>query len=96
MEEIRHECHLQTRYRVRDNGRLHRSQHDNQAGEGIAPIRQGWILDHGDIEESRGHTVKPQDNGNILDDKLVEELPNQRPPLWSEGGKSGDASWEAA
>ena len=51
MEEITHECHPQTRYRARDNGRLNRSQRDNQPGEGLAPIRQGWILGRGNIEE---------------------------------------------
>ena len=88
MEEISHECHLQTRYRVRDNKRLHRSQRDNRPGEGLAPIRRGWILGRGDIEEYQGHTVKPEDNRNISDDKLVEEFPNLRPPLRSKGGKS--------
>ena len=88
MEEIPHECNLQTRYRVRDNGRLNRSQRDNRPGEVLAPIRRRWILGRGDIEEYQGHTVKREDNGNISDDKLVEEFPNQRPPLPSKGGKS--------
>ena len=57
-------------------------------GEGHAPIRRGWTLGRVNIEEYQGHTVKPEDNGNISDDKLIEEFPNQRPPLRSKGGKS--------
>ncbi len=44
--------------------------------KGLAPLRRKWILARADVEEYRGRDVKPEDNGNIGDDKLVAEFPN--------------------
>ena len=56
--------------------------------KGLAPLRREWIMARGDVEEYEGRTVKPEDNGNVGDDKLVDEFPNKRLPLRSIGAKS--------
>ena len=55
--------------------------------KGLVPLRREWILARGDVEEYEGREVKPEDNGNIADDKLVAEFPNKRPPLRAKPGK---------
>jgi len=55
--------------------------------KGLAPLRRDWILARGDVEEYQGRDVKPEDNGNIADDKLVAEFPNKRSPLRAKEGK---------
>ncbi len=55
--------------------------------KGLAPLRRDWILARGDVEEYQGRDVKPEDNGNIADDKLVAEFPNKRNPLRAKEGK---------
>jgi len=55
--------------------------------KGLAPLRRDWIMARGDVEEYEGRTVKPEDNGNVGDDKLVDEFPNKRMPLRAIGGK---------
>ncbi len=55
--------------------------------KGLAPVRRPWVMARGDVEEYRGRDVKPEDNGNIGDDKLVAEFPNKRMPLRAIGGK---------
>ena len=53
--------------------------------KGLAPLRREWIMARGDVEEYQGRTVKPEDNGNVGEDKLVAEFPNKRPPLRAKG-----------
>jgi len=55
--------------------------------KGLAPLRRNWVLARGDVEEYQGRNVKPEDNGNIADDKLVAEFPNKRPPLRAKDGQ---------
>ena len=55
--------------------------------KGLAPLRRDWIVARGDVEEYEGRSVKPEDNGNIGDDKLVDEFPNKRAPLRSKDGQ---------
>ena len=55
--------------------------------QGLAPLRRPWIEARGDVEEYEGRAVKPEDNGNIADDKLVAEFPNIRPPLRAKNGQ---------
>ncbi len=55
--------------------------------KGLAPLRREWIMARGDVEEYEGRAVKPEDNGNIGDDKLVDEFPNKRAPLRANNGQ---------
>jgi phosphomethylpyrimidine synthase len=55
--------------------------------KGLAPMRRDWIMARGDVEEYQGRSVKPEDNGNIADDKLVAEFPNKRLPLRGKAGR---------
>jgi len=54
--------------------------------QGLPRLRESWIRARGDVEEYRGRDVKPEDNGNISDDKLVAEFPNKQNPLRSKNG----------
>ena len=54
---------------------------------GLEPLRRDWIIRRDDVEEYKGRETKPEDNGNISADKLVDEFPNKRPPLRSIGKK---------
>jgi len=54
--------------------------------KGLAPLRRDWIMARGDVEEYQGRSVKPEDNGNVGEDKLVAEFPNKRQPLRSKDG----------
>jgi phosphomethylpyrimidine synthase len=54
--------------------------------KGLAPLRRDWIMARGDVEEYQGRSVKPEDNGNVGEDKLVAEFPNKRQPLRSKNG----------
>mgnify|MGYP001370978408 CR=1 FL=1 len=54
---------------------------------GLSPIREDWIIGRGDVEEYLGRKVKPEDNGNIADNKLVDEFPNKRLPVRGKSGK---------
>jgi len=53
--------------------------------KGLDPLRLEWIKARGDVEEYQGRTVKPEDNGNVGEDKLVDEFPNKRNPLRAKG-----------
>jgi phosphomethylpyrimidine synthase len=55
--------------------------------KGLTPLRRDWIMARGDVEEYQGRSVKPEDNGNIADDKLVTEFPNKRLPLRGKAGR---------
>ncbi|TSJ60533.1 phosphomethylpyrimidine synthase ThiC [Starkeya sp. 3C] len=53
---------------------------------GLARPRDEWVLARGDVEEYVGRDVKPEDNGNVGDDRLVAPFPLQRRPLRAKGG----------
>ena len=55
---------------------------------GLEPLRRDWIIRRGDAEEYKGREIKPEDNGNISADKLVDEFPNKRSPVRGIGKKS--------
>jgi phosphomethylpyrimidine synthase len=55
---------------------------------GLEPLRRAWIIRRGDVEEYKGREIKPEDNGNISADKLVDEFPNKRSPVRGIGKKS--------
>jgi len=55
--------------------------------KGLPRLRDPWVRARGDVEEYIGREVKPEDNGNISDDKLVSEFPNKQNPLRAIGGK---------
>jgi phosphomethylpyrimidine synthase len=44
---------------------------------GLKPVREGWIAARG-FDEVQGRAVKPEDNGDISDDKLVPQCPAKR------------------
>lgn len=54
--------------------------------QGLAPIRQDWIMARGDVEPYEARAVKPEDNGFVEGDRLVAEFPNLRTPLRSKDG----------
>ncbi len=53
---------------------------------GLPRLRLPWIEARGDTQIYAGRAVKPEDNGNISDDKLVSEFPNKAAPLRSSTG----------
>ena len=54
--------------------------------KGLAPLRRGWTMERGDVEEYDGRIVKPEDNGGATGDRLVAEFPNLRKPLRAKAG----------
>ncbi len=53
---------------------------------GLPRIREGWIEDRGDTELYEGRDVKPEDNGNIGEDKLVPQFPIANQPRRAKAG----------
>ncbi len=53
---------------------------------GLPRLREGWIEARGDTEIYRGRDVKPEDNGNVGDDKLVPEFPIKNQPRRAKDG----------
>lgn len=53
---------------------------------GLPRIREGWIIARGDTEEYTARHVKPEDNGNVGEDKLVPEFPNLTKPRRAKAG----------
>ncbi|MGJ3261172.1 MAG: phosphomethylpyrimidine synthase ThiC [Rhodospirillales bacterium] len=53
---------------------------------GLPRIREAWIDARGDIEAYAGRDVKPEDNGNVGDDKLVPEFPARNQPRRAKAG----------
>src|SRR6266404_5148655 len=45
--------------------------------EGLPPLRRGWIVGRGDVEEYQGRDIKPEDNGYLT--VGAEEYARQRP-----------------
>jgi phosphomethylpyrimidine synthase len=53
---------------------------------GLPRIREGWIEDRGDTELYQAREVKPEDNGNIGEDKLVPQFPIANQPRRAKAG----------
>ncbi len=53
---------------------------------GLPRIRESWIDARGDTEAYGGRDVKPEDNGNVGDDKLVPEFPARNQPRRAKSG----------
>lgn len=53
---------------------------------GLPRIREGWIEDRGDTELYQAREVKPEDNGNIGEDKLVPQFPMANQPRRAKAG----------
>ena len=54
--------------------------------EGLPRIREAWIKARGDVEEIDGRAVKPEDNGNVSEEKLTPPFPKQPRVLRAKGG----------
>ncbi|MCB4770680.1 phosphomethylpyrimidine synthase ThiC [Ancylobacter sp. Lp-2] len=55
---------------------------------GLARPRDAWVLARGDVEAGAGRAVKPEDNGNVPDEKLVTPFPLRHRPLRARGGNA--------
>ncbi|MBO6519974.1 MAG: phosphomethylpyrimidine synthase ThiC [Rhodospirillales bacterium] len=53
---------------------------------GLPRIRERWIDGRGDTETYTGRDIKPEDNGNIGDDKLVPQFPVSNQPRRAKAG----------
>lgn len=53
---------------------------------GLPRIREGWIEARGDSEFYQGRDIKPEDNGNVADEKLVPQFPTANPPRRAKKG----------
>lgn len=53
---------------------------------GLPRIREGWIEGRGDTELYQAREVKPEDNGNIGEDKLVPQFPVANQPRRAKAG----------
>ena len=53
---------------------------------GLPRIREGWIEARGDTESYQGREIKPEDNGNVGDDKLVPQFPTANAPRRAKKG----------
>ncbi|KUO63586.1 MAG: phosphomethylpyrimidine synthase, partial [Alphaproteobacteria bacterium BRH_c36] len=48
---------------------------------GLARIREAWILERGGVEAYEGREIKPEDNGNVSGKALARDFPNKSQPL---------------
>ncbi|MEZ6023746.1 MAG: phosphomethylpyrimidine synthase ThiC [Hyphomonadaceae bacterium] len=53
---------------------------------GLARTRAAWVKARGDVEEIDGRAVKPEDNGNVSDEKLTPPFPQQPRVLRAKAG----------
>ena len=53
---------------------------------GLPRIRERWIDARGDTELYEGRDIKPEDNGNVGDDKLVPQFAQKNPPRRAKKG----------
>jgi phosphomethylpyrimidine synthase len=44
---------------------------------GLPRVREAWVRARGDVEEIDGRAVKPEDNGNVSEEKLTPPFPKQ-------------------
>jgi phosphomethylpyrimidine synthase len=55
---------------------------------GLPRIRASWIENRGDVEDYAGRALRPEDNGNVVPEKLVAEFPVRHRPLRAKGNKA--------
>ncbi|MGD9979712.1 MAG: phosphomethylpyrimidine synthase ThiC [Hyphomonadaceae bacterium] len=53
---------------------------------GLARTRAAWVKARGDVEEIDGRVVKPEDNGNVSEEKLTPPFPKQPRILRAKAG----------
>ena len=56
--------------------------------EGLAWLREPWIVGRGDVERYLGRTIHSADNGHVSAEQLVKPFPRQRDPLRAKAGKT--------
>ena len=64
------------------------ANHVTEIAGGLPRIRDSWIAARGDTELYDGRLVKPEDNGNLPQDKLTPEFPIRNAPRRATGGRS--------
>jgi phosphomethylpyrimidine synthase len=55
---------------------------------GLARPRDAWVRDRGDVETYDGRRVKPEDNGDLPPEKLVQQFPILKKPLRAKQGQA--------
>ncbi len=55
---------------------------------GLAGARGAWVRARGDVEETIGRAVRPEDNGNVSAERGVPQFPDRVRPLRAVGGRS--------
>ena len=60
--------------------------------KGLAPVRRGWVLSRGGVEEYDGRPIQPIDNGNVKAAALL-PFPNRRPLRGLDGHKITQYEW---
>ena len=53
---------------------------------GLARIRDAWVRARGDVEETEGRAIRPEDNGNVSDSHRVPQFPGRIRPLKAKAG----------
>jgi phosphomethylpyrimidine synthase len=54
---------------------------------GLPRVREAWVRARGDVEEIDGRAVKPEDNGNVSEEKLTPPFPKQPRVLRAKAGQ---------
>jgi phosphomethylpyrimidine synthase len=54
---------------------------------GLPRVREAWVRARGDVEEIDGRAVKPEDNGNVSEEKLTPPFPKQPRVLRARAGQ---------
>ncbi|MDX6752402.1 phosphomethylpyrimidine synthase ThiC [Geminicoccaceae bacterium 1502E] len=54
--------------------------------QGLERDREAWVRARGDVGETPGREVRPEDNGNVSPDRLVTPFPQRHRPLRAQGG----------
>ncbi len=57
---------------------------------GLPPVRREWLAKRG-FDRIAPRIVRPEDNGNIADDKLIPACPADAADLWRQVRPDGDA-----
>ena len=55
---------------------------------GLDGARGAWVRARGDVEETEGRAVRPEDNGNVSAERRVPQFPGRVRPLRAVGGQS--------
>ncbi|MDT8275811.1 phosphomethylpyrimidine synthase ThiC [Roseomonas mucosa] len=53
---------------------------------GLARIRDAWVRARGDVEETEGRAIRPEDNGNVSDSHRVPQFSGRIRPLKAKAG----------